>query len=71
MSDLEIAIKEIIANYKKHGEPINIAIKDIAREFGISEQQASLYVERLLGEEDDSHMRFTDRYTEYRWKGGR
>lgn len=71
MSDLEIAIKEIIANYKKHGEPINIAIKDIAREFGLSIEQVSLYVERLLGEEDDTHMMFKDRYVEHRWKGGR
>lgn len=69
MSDLEIAIKEIIANYKKHGEPINIAIKDIAREFGISEQQASLYVERLLGDEDDTHMSFKDEYTKRRFTG--
>ena len=69
MSDLEIAIKEIISNYKKHGEPINIAIQDIAREFGISEQQACLYVERLLGEEDNSHMHFKDEYTKRRFTG--
>ena len=25
----------------------------------------------LGGKEDDTHMMFTDRYTEYRWKGGR
>ena len=55
MSDLEIALKEIIDNYKNQGHPINIAIKDIAREFGISEQQISLYVERLLGEEDQCY----------------
>ena len=55
MSDLEISIKEIIDNYKKHGEPINIAIKDIAREFGLSIEQVRLYVKRLLGEEDQCY----------------
>ena len=69
MSDLEIAIKEIIDNYKKHGEPVNIAIQDIAREFGLSIEQASLYVERLLGKEDDSHMSFKDSYTRNRFLG--
>ena len=69
MSDLEIAIKEIISNYKKHGEPINIAIQDIARDFGLSIEQASLYVERLLGEEDDTHMSFKDEYTKRRFTG--
>ena len=71
MSDLEIAIKELIDNYKKHGEPINIAIQDIAIEFGLSIEQVSLYVERLLGEESDGSLQFKDSYTEYRWKGGR
>ena len=55
MSDLEQALKEIIDNYKKHGEPVNIAIQDIAREFGLSKEQVSLYVERLLGEEDQCY----------------
>ena len=69
MSDLEIAIKEIISNYNKHGEPINIAIQDIAREFGLSIEQVSIYVERLLGEEDNSHMSFKDEYTKRRFTG--
>ena len=69
MSDLEQAVKEIIDNYKKHGEPVNIAIQDIAREFGLSIEQVSLYVERLLGEEDDTHMSFKDEYTKRRFTG--
>ena len=55
MSDLEIAIKEIIDNYKNQGHPIDQAIKDVAREFNLSEQQVSLYAERLLGEEDQCY----------------
>ena len=69
MSDLELALKEIIKNYQQAGEPINIAIKDIAREFGISEQQVSLYVERLLGEESDGSLQFKDSYTRSRFLG--
>lgn len=69
MSDLEQAVKEIIKNYKQAGEPINLAIKDVAREFNLSEQQVSLYVERLLGEEDDTHMSFKDEYTKRRFTG--
>ena len=69
MSDLEIAIKEIIKNYKQAGEPIDLAIKDVAREFGLSIEQVSLYVERLLGEEDDTHMSFKDEYTKRRLTG--
>ena len=69
MSDLEIAIKEIITNYIKNGEPINIAIQDIAREFGLSIEQASLYVERLLGDEDNGSLQFKDSYTRNRFLG--
>lgn len=69
MSDLEIAIKEIISNYKKHGEPINIAIQDIAREFGLSIEQVSLLVERLLGEESEGSLQFKDSYTQSRFIG--
>ena len=69
MSDLEIAIQEIISNYKKHGEPVNIAIQDIAREFGLSIEQVSIYVERLLGEESDGSLQFKDEYTKRRFIG--
>ena len=69
MSDLEIAIKEIITNYIKNGEPINIAIQDIARDFGLSIEQASLYVERLLGEESDGSLQFKDEYVKKRFIG--
>ena len=69
MSDLEIAVKEIIKNYKQAGEPIDLAVKDVAREFGISEQQASLYVERLLGDESDGSLQFKDSYTRSRFLG--
>ena len=68
-SKLEEFIKEIIKNYQQDGEPINIAIQEIAREFGLSIEQASLYVERLLGKEDDSHMSFKDSYTRNRFLG--
>lgn len=69
MSDLEIAVKEIITNYIKNGEPINIAIQDIAREFGLSIEQVSLYVERLLGEESDGSLQFKDDYVRKRFIG--
>ena len=69
MSDLEQALKEIIKNYQQAGEPIDLAIKDIAREFGLSIEQVSLYAERLLGEEDDTHMSFKDEYTKRRFTG--
>ena len=65
----KIMLKEIIDNYKKHGEPIDLAVKDVAREFNLSEQQVSLYIERLLGEEDNTHMSFKDAYTKRRFTG--
>ena len=69
MSDLEIVIKEIIKNYKQAGEPIDLAVKDVAREFNLSEQQACLYVEMILGEESDGSLQFKDSYTRDRFIG--
>lgn len=69
MSELEIALKEIIKNYKQAGEPIDLAIKDIAIEFGLSIEQVSLYAERLLGEESDGSLQFKDSYTRSRFLG--
>ena len=69
MSDLEIAVKEIIKNYQQAGEPIDLAVKDVAREFNLSEQQVILYVERLLGEESDGSLQFKDSYTRNRFIG--
>ena len=69
MSDLEIMIREIIDNYKKHGEPIDLAIKDVAREFGLSIEQVNLYAERLLGEESDGSLQFKDEYVRKRFIG--
>ena len=69
MSELDRYIREIIANFKNQGEPIDQAIKDVAREFDISEQQASLFVERLLGEESDGSLQFKDSYTRNRFLG--
>ena len=69
MSDLEIALKEIIKNYKQAGEPIDLAIKDVAREFGLSIEHVNLYVERLLGEESDGSLQFKDSYTRSRFLG--
>ena len=69
MSDLEIFLKEIIDNYKNQGHPIDLAVKDVAREFNLSEQQVRLYVERLLGEESEGSLQFKDAYTKRRFTG--
>ena len=76
MSDLELYIKEIIANYKAKGLPITMAIADISREFNLSYSRAEYEVEKLLSSPTDGGMTFaankdiSKEYTEYRFKGG-
>lgn len=75
MSDLEIYIKDIIANYKANGLPITMAIADISREFNLSYSQAEYEVEKLLSSQTDGGMSFvgnkdiSKEYTERRFKG--
>lgn len=75
MSDLEIYIKEAIANYLEVGMPIEVAIVDISREFNISYSQAEYEVEKLMSSPTNGGMTFAGNrdvpkeYVEKRFKG--
>lgn len=69
ISNFEIELKNIIEEYKRTHEPISLAVSDIATRYRLSVPQVYLYIDQLLHEEDDSHMRFKDQYTKDRFEG--
>lgn len=74
MKSLEIEIQEMLKN-NKDVIGLENCIKDLAVRYGTSYEQMSLYVEELMGEEDDSHMSYkgnkdiSSSYVEKRMKG--
>lgn len=74
MKSMDIEIREMLKN-NKDVIGLENCIKDLAIRFNVSYEQMSLYVQELMGEEDDSHISYkgnkdiSSSYVEKRMKG--
>lgn len=73
--EFEKELKEILENYKKNHEPLTIAVSDIASRYQLSRAYVYLMIDKLLHEDDDTHMKFEGNktldaeYVKRRWEG--
>ena len=74
MKSIDIEIREMLKS-NKDVIGLDNCIKDLAVRFNVSYEQMSLYVEELMGEEDDSSISYkgnkdiSSSYIERRFKG--
>ena len=74
MSYMKYLEQDIIETYNNNKDTLSLQliIDDLAQRYCMSREAMQYEVYKVLGgKEDNTHMRFKDRYVEHRWKGGR